>query len=88
MSRRHLTADELGIDPATNRQIIAKAGRFGPYITEEIGDDEVALTPTGRPSKRKPKPRTASLFQSMSLDTVSLEEALALLSLPPSGGPA
>ncbi len=73
---------ELGIDPATNRQIIAKAGRFGPYITEEIGDDEVALTPTGRPSKRKPKPRTASLFQSMSLDTVSLEEALALLSLP------
>ncbi len=73
---------ELGIDPATNRQIIAKAGRFGPYITEEVGDDEVALTPTGRPSKRKPKPRTASLFQSMSLDTVTLEEALALLSLP------
>ena len=73
---------ELGIDPATNHTIIAKSGRFGPYITEEIPDGEVALTPTGRPSKKKPKPRTASLFQTMSLDSVTLEEALSLLSLP------
>ncbi len=73
---------ELGVDPATNHMIIAKAGRFGPYITEEIPEGEVALTPTGRPSKRAPKPRTASLFQSMDLETVTLEQALQLLSLP------
>ncbi|MCF2707270.1 type I DNA topoisomerase [Arcanobacterium haemolyticum] len=73
---------ELGIDPATNHMIVAKAGRFGPYITEIIPEGEVALTPTGKVSKRAPKPRTASLFQTMSLETVTLDEALTLLSLP------
>nr|WP_316932647.1 type I DNA topoisomerase [Changpingibacter yushuensis] len=73
---------ELGVDPATNHTLVAKAGRFGPYITEIIPEGEVALTPTGKPSKRAPKPRTASLFSSMSLETVTLEDALRLLSLP------
>ncbi len=73
---------ELGVDPESNHTIVAKVGRFGPYITEEIPDDEVALTPTGRPSKRKPKPRTASLLSSMDPETVTLEQALSLLALP------
>jgi DNA topoisomerase-1 len=61
---------------------VAKAGRFGPYVTEVIPEGEVALTPSGKPSKRAPKPRTASLFHSMSLETVTLDQALQLLSLP------
>src|SRR5207237_6173656 len=50
--------------------IVAKEGRFGPYVTE--------LLPEGN----KDKPRTGSLFKSMSLDTVTLDDALKLLSLP------
>ncbi|MQA97667.1 MAG: type I DNA topoisomerase [Streptosporangiales bacterium] len=63
---------ELGNDPETGRAIIAKSGRYGPYVTEVLGDD----------APKSAKPRTSSLFKSMSLDTVTLEEALRLLTLP------
>ena len=62
----------LGTDPATGREVIAKAGRFGPYVTELLGEDAPASA----------KPRTASLLNSMSLDTVTLDDALKLLTLP------
>jgi DNA topoisomerase-1 len=66
----------LGTDPDTGRPIVAKAGRYGPYVTE--------ILPEGTPKtgKNAIKPRTASLFASMSLDTVTLEDALKLMSLP------
>ncbi len=67
---------ELGAEPDTGRQIVAKAGRFGPYVTEILPDD----------APKNAKPRTASLFQSMSLNTVTLDDALRLLSLPRSLG--
>jgi DNA topoisomerase I len=63
---------ELGIDPATGRTIVAKSGRYGPFVTEVLPDD----VPSGS------KPRTASLFKSMSLDAVSIDDALRLLTLP------
>ncbi|MEU4038616.1 type I DNA topoisomerase [Streptomyces collinus] len=67
---------ELGVDPETGHQIVAKDGRYGPYVTE--------ILPEGTPKtgKNAVKPRTASLFKSMSLDTVTLEDALKLMSLP------
>ncbi len=74
---------ELGIDPATNLPIIAKSGRFGPYITEVF--PEVVLAEGEKKKKKKaddPKPKTASLLSTMSLDTVTYEDALRLLSLP------
>jgi len=61
---------ELGIDPETGRAITARTGRYGPYVTEVL------------PEEAKEKPRTASLFKTMSLDTVTLDEALRLLRLP------
>ncbi|WP_153395012.1 type I DNA topoisomerase [Ornithinicoccus halotolerans] len=64
----------LGQDPDTGRDIIARSGRFGPYVTEVIEDEEG--------TKKKPKPRTASLFADMDLATIDLETALRLLSLP------
>jgi DNA topoisomerase-1 len=67
---------ELGADPATGRTIVAKTGRYGPYVSEVLPEDS------------KDKPHTASLFQSMSVDTVSLEDALQLLTLPRSLGVA
>jgi DNA topoisomerase-1 len=61
---------ELGTDPDTGREIVARTGRYGPYVTEVLPEDS------------KEKPRTSSLFKSMAPETVTLEEALQLLSLP------
>jgi DNA topoisomerase-1 len=61
---------ELGTDPETGLAIVARTGRYGPYVTEVLPDDS------------KEKPRTASLFKTMSLETVTLEDALRLLQLP------
>jgi DNA topoisomerase-1 len=62
----------LGTDPATGRTIVARAGRFGPYVTEQLGEDAPASA----------KPRTSSLLKSMDLDSVTLDDALRLLTLP------
>ncbi|MGO8883002.1 MAG: type I DNA topoisomerase [Streptosporangiaceae bacterium] len=62
----------LGTDPATGKTIIAKAGRFGPYVTEQLEE--------GAPASAKP--RSVSLLKTMDLDSVTLEDALRLLSLP------
>ncbi|WP_030838062.1 type I DNA topoisomerase [Streptomyces hygroscopicus] len=67
---------ELGPDPETGRMIVAKDGRYGPYVTEVLPED------TPKSGKNAIKPRTASLLKSMSLDTVTLEDALKLMSLP------
>ncbi|WP_245885346.1 type I DNA topoisomerase [Kineococcus rhizosphaerae] len=79
----------LGQDPETGRTVVARVGRYGPYVTELV-EDEPAPEPVaeGAPKKRaakkaaKAKPRTGSLFKDMSVDTVTLEQALQLLSLP------
>ena len=98
---------ELGVDPVSGHVIIAKDGRYGPYVTEALPDPEEvagtaaadsatadgqsatkpARTATSTKTRRtakaaKPKPRTASLLRSMDLSTVTLEQALDLLSLP------
>jgi DNA topoisomerase-1 len=117
----------LGVDPLSGHEIVAKEGRFGPYVTEILpdpdddGDDDAsapALTPPPAPTplddgatpldapsggggtatatkkatakktakkaakKAGPKPRTGSLFKGMDIATVTLEDALKLLSLP------
>jgi DNA topoisomerase I len=63
---------ELGTDPETGRIIVAKNGRFGPYVTEVLEDD----------APKSAKARTGSLFASMSLDTITLDQARTLLTLP------
>ncbi|MBJ2329731.1 type I DNA topoisomerase [Schaalia cardiffensis] len=73
---------ELGVDPATGHTLIAKNGRFGPYITEILPEEEPTTSAKGKKKAAAPKPRTASLFKSMDLRTVTLEQALELLSLP------
>jgi DNA topoisomerase-1 len=62
----------LGPDLDTGHVLVAKAGRFGPYVTEQLPEDAPASA----------KPRTASLLKSMALDTVTLDEAVKLLSRP------
>jgi DNA topoisomerase-1 len=74
---------ELGTDPSTGLEILAKSGRFGPYVTEVF--PEVVLAEGEKKKKKKaddPKPKTASLLSTMTLDTITHEDALKLLSLP------
>ncbi|OBK11045.1 type I DNA topoisomerase [Mycobacterium asiaticum] len=75
----------LGVDPATGHEIVAKDGRYGPYVTEIL--PEPPADPSAEPAKKGkkptgPKPRTGSLLRSMDLQTVTLDDALKLLSLP------
>ncbi|GED96574.1 type I DNA topoisomerase [Gordonia crocea] len=123
----------LGVDPATGHEIVVKEGRFGPYVTEvlpeedegddgqtpaltvpagptpldggeapipldggeapipldEAGSTKTATKPAKKTAAKKaaakkagPKPRTGSLFKTMDIATVTLEDALRLLSLP------
>ncbi|WP_151525744.1 type I DNA topoisomerase [Serinicoccus kebangsaanensis] len=71
----------LGTDPETGREVVAKNGRYGPYVTEVIEEDP-GDTAKGAKKKAKVKPRTGSLFQDMDLATIELDTALRLLSLP------
>lgn len=70
----------LGTDPASGHEIVAKDGRFGPYVTEVL--PEPAEGEKKVPKSKQPKPRTGSLLKSQDLSSITLEEALALLSLP------
>ncbi len=82
----------LGLNPATGRQVVAKDGRYGPYVTEvdpeetaaddTSADDAAPATKSAAAKKSADKPRTASLFASMDPATVDLETALRLLDLP------
>ncbi|SEP54492.1 type I DNA topoisomerase [Amycolatopsis saalfeldensis] len=77
----------LGTDPVSGHEIVAKEGRFGPYVTELLPEGE-PLPEDATPAQKKaakakqPKPRTGSLFKSMAIDSMTLEDALKLLSLP------
>ena len=76
----------LGVDPETRHQIVAKDGRYGPYVTEILPgspDDDEGSAPAQKGKKPTgPKPRTGSLLRGMDLQTVTLDDALKLLSLP------
>jgi DNA topoisomerase-1 len=63
---------ELGIDPQTHLSVIAKSGRYGPYVTQVLPED----------AKKSDKAKTASLLSTMTLDSIDIDDALKLLSLP------
>src|SRR6476620_2459534 len=62
----------LGQHPESGLTVVAKNGRYGPYVTEVLPED----------AKKSARPRTGSLFKSMTIDTISLDDAVKLLSLP------
>ncbi len=62
----------LGTHPETGLEVVAKNGRYGPYVTELLPED----------ASKNAKPRTGSLFKDMSLETIDLAQAVKLLSLP------
>ena len=62
----------LGDHPETGLPVVAKNGRYGAYVTEQLPED----------APKSAKPRTGSLFKSMTLDTITLDDAVRLLTLP------
>ncbi|MQA09144.1 MAG: type I DNA topoisomerase [Pseudonocardiaceae bacterium] len=72
----------LGTDPVTGHEIVAKEGRFGPYVTEILPEEPEPENGKKTSKAKKPKPRTGSLLKSMSLSEITLDDALKLLSLP------
>src|SRR5699024_8432123 len=94
----------LGTDPETGYEIVAKDGRYGPYVTQIIRDfteeeiqaykdaqpDEYYKNGRKKPKKapKKPKPKTGSLLKGMEIATMTLDDALKILSLPRSLGVA
>ncbi|EZP25190.1 type I DNA topoisomerase [Microbacterium oleivorans] len=76
----------LGQNPETGRDVVIKDGRFGPYLEEVLPEEEAPAEEVkpkrGAKKVVAPKPKRASLFKSMSPDTIDLGTALKLLSLP------
>jgi DNA topoisomerase I len=75
----------LGVDPETGHEVVAKDGRYGPYVTEILPEPPEDSDGTAAKKGKKPtgpKPRTGSLLRSMDLQTVTLDDGLKLLSLP------
>jgi DNA topoisomerase-1 len=64
----------LGLHPETGREVSVRTGRYGPFVSE------------APPDGSDDKPRSASLFKSMSPETVTLDDAVRLLTLPRSLG--
>ena len=62
---------KIGIHPETNEDVLAKIGRYGPYI--QIGEN---------PSEEGKKPKYAAMRKGQMIDKISLEEALDLFKLP------
>ncbi len=75
---------QLGADPVTGHMIVAKDGRYGPYVTEVLPEPAADEEAPKRRTKKADavKPRTSSLFKTMSLDTITLDDALKLLTIP------
>jgi DNA topoisomerase-1 len=67
----------LGEHPETGQPVYLKTGRYGPYV--QLGDPE--LTPKGN-IKKGSKPKMSSLFPSMDIETLNLDDAVFLLSFP------
>lgn len=87
----------LGVDPKTGGEVTVRVGRYGPYVAlspaasaasdtqADASADASAskgASKTRKTSKTANKPRMASLFKSMSPQTVTLDQALQLLNLP------
>ena len=74
---------ELGKDPKTGGAVEVRNGRFGPYVALLPAEGVVSPAPAkGSKKSDAPRPKMASLFKTMSPESITLDDALRLLSLP------
>jgi DNA topoisomerase-1 len=75
-------AESIGIDPRTGFPVYVMNGRFGPYV--QLGDNSSKQQSTSGKGgeKRKSKPKRASIPKDIDPNSITLEQALKLLSLP------
>jgi len=86
---------ELGVDPVSGGTVEVRNGRFGPYValvppaeaSAGAAGDTAGASAAKKGSKKAAaaaasRPKMASLFKTMSPESLSLEDALKLLSLP------
>ncbi|MDN6350338.1 MAG: type I DNA topoisomerase [Yaniella sp.] len=94
----------LGTDPDTGYELVAKDGRYGPYVTQiipELTEEQIQAHKDAQPDEyykngrkkpkkapKKPKPKTGSLLKGMEIATMTLDDARKILSLPRSLGTA
>ncbi|CAM3826224.1 type I DNA topoisomerase [Arcobacter cloacae] len=65
----YLQVREIGIDPKSGKPVSARVGRFGPFVQIGTKDDEE-------------KPKFVAIPDHLNMDTITLEEALFLFTLP------
>lgn len=82
----------LGVDPVSGGTVEVRNGRFGPYVAlvmpsadtgadgDVAGDDKPKKVKSAK--KAADRPKMASLFKTMSPESLTLDDALRLLSLP------
>ncbi|MQA00496.1 MAG: type I DNA topoisomerase [Dehalococcoidia bacterium] len=78
LEREELGDRVLGHDPTTNEPVYIKTGRYGPYV--QLG--ETPPPAKGKAAKDQPKPKRSSLWPSMSMESITVDDALMLLSFP------
>ncbi len=70
----------LGVDPASGKEVVARMGRFGPFV--QLGRVDAKEAKEAKAMRKSGELKTASIKKGLSLEDITLEQALAQLQFP------